>query len=30
MVDEETAESASEEVEGTASVDEAYWGEFQG
>jgi hypothetical protein len=30
MVDEETAGSALEEVEGTASVDEAYWGEFQG
>jgi hypothetical protein len=30
MVDEETAESALEEVEGTAPVDEAYWGDFQG
>jgi hypothetical protein len=30
MVNEETAGSALEEVEGTASVDEAYWGGFQG
>jgi hypothetical protein len=30
MVDEETGKSALEEVEGTASVDEAYWGEFRG
>jgi hypothetical protein len=30
MVDEGTGESALEEVEGTASVDEAYWGEFRG
>jgi hypothetical protein len=30
MVDEGVDESALEEVEGTASVDEAYWGAFQG
>jgi hypothetical protein len=30
MVDEGTGENALEEVEGTVSVDKAYWGEFQG
>jgi hypothetical protein len=30
MVDEEVVESALEEGEVTASVEEAYWGAFQG
>jgi hypothetical protein len=30
MVDKGVDESALEEVVGTASVEEAYWGEFRG